>query len=206
MKIPYEGELYLKFDKGYPWYTMKRDYCIKVLFRIGKFYLSLRCKNITGYKPWIKAKLLKTFDSLDTDLTANKGKFKYYLYDMRWILDSKYNWKTTECLNVMYNTTLGKYVGYSHRGAVSFGIGDRIFDPYEKYNAFKRSSKENIKYCLKYIKCILKYLINQDSYMLEECLEEGINYIVPFTKRGNDIITTDREALESAKSLANYIS
>ena len=64
MKIPYEGELYLKFDKGYPWYTMKRDYCIKVLFRIGKFYLSLRCKNITGYKPWIKAKLLKTFDAI----------------------------------------------------------------------------------------------------------------------------------------------
>jgi hypothetical protein len=96
--------------------------------------------------------------------------------------------------------------GYSHRGGSTFKIGDRIFDPNytpkkEDYSAKEwRSIEKDFE---KYLKQEVKDGYQDDMESARKNL--AIADVVKFTMRGEKVIESWQEAIDSASNLSSYL-
>ena len=127
------------------------------------------------------------------------------------MLSDKLDLKHTSSSQVMFDAKSQKYIGYSHRGMASFGIGDMLFSSAELTKKEKLEYYKNRKYRRKYLLALLEYHIKNDWFMFRDLCEDeiighGIMSIVPYRERGRKRIETNEEAFMAAKNFAEYIS
>ena len=143
MKKIYKGKYKLRIAREYPYYVTGRISIYKVLFY--KFGISVSIwvyydSAFPEYSDWALKKINKIFPDATIDRYSNvhwNGK-TYYRDSIKRILSD--NLKPTECPQVMFDEKSQKYIGFSHRGGASFGIGDMLFQDTEL------SRKEKFRY------------------------------------------------------------
>ena len=100
------------------------------------------------------------------------------------------------------NDNVEGYYGYTHRGGVLFKIGDRIFNYYYSPNSNDYSEEEWKGYEKKF-KNSLK---NADVFDMKHIYNDGIKSVIPFNKRGKQVIESWKDAMEAAINLSKYLS
>lgn len=216
MKRIYKGKYKLRIAREYPYYVTGRRTLHKVLFY--KFGISVSLwvyheGTFPEYNEWALEKINKIFPGAEIDGYSNihwDGK-TYYRDSVKWILSNKLDLKPTEHPQVMFDVKSQKYIGYSHRGRASFGIGDMLFSSTELSKKEKLEYYKNKKYRRKYLLTLLKYHITNNWSMFEDlCEDEIIGYglmsIVPYREKGYKRIETKEEAFQAATNFAEYIS
>jgi len=112
-------------------------------------------------------------------------------------------WNTPRLEDTVVNGQDGikGYYGYTHRGGALFTIGDRIFD--EKYNPVVEdyNEKEFKKWWKKYTKSYKK----GDDFDKEWIYNDGIKSVIPFNKRGKNMIKNWEDARTAAENLSKYL-
>lgn len=214
MKRIYKGKYKLRIARECPYYGTARRTLYKVLFYRFGISISLWVYHegaFPEYSEWALKKINKIFPDATIDRYSNvhwNGK-TYYRDSIKRILSD--NLKPTECPQVMFDEKSQKYIGFSHRGGASFGIGDMLFQDTELSRKEKYRYYKNRKYRRKYLLTLLKYHIKNNWSMFEDLCEDeiighGITTIVPYRERGIKRIETKEEAFTAAKNFAEYIS
>ena len=215
MKQLYKGKLRLRIAKENPYYETSKRILHKVLFY--KFGISVSLwiyyDGALEYSDWALKKIDEIFPGAEIDKYSNihwEGRV-YYRDSVKWMLSDKLDLKHTSSFQVMFDAKSQKYIGYSHRGMASFGIGDMLFSSTELTKKEKLEYYKNGKYRRKYLLTLLKYHIKNDWYMFENLCEDeiighGIMSIVPYREKGYKRIETNEEAFIAAKNFAEYIS
>ena len=216
MKRIYKGKLKLRIARECPYYSTAGRTRHKVLFYRFGISISLWIYyegTFPEYSEWALEKINEIFPGAEIDKYANihwDGK-TYFRDSVKWILSNKLDLKPTEHPQVMFDVKSQKYIGYSHRGRASFGIGDMLFSSTELTKKEKIEYYKNRKYRRKYLLTLLKYHITNNWSMFEDLCEDeiighGIMFIVPYGEKGRKRIETKEEAFEAAKNFAEYIS
>ena len=210
MKNYWTGKVYLKIEKGSPFYSKgpNHDRCLKKLFSIFGYSVSLRVNDTTRFKEKYIEKLLNVFDSVGSN-KAFKGTTTYFLDDNTWILKHIDELETTDNWLVFYNKKHNSYIGYSHRAAQEFKIGDMLFTGKKPKNVHQFYCDKKLRW--KMLKTLLKHHFKNDVYGFEDIFEDniighGISVFVPFKKKGEKVIETKEEAYQAACNFANYVS
>lgn len=216
MKQIWKGKLKLRIAHECPYYATDAKRCEKVLFYHWGWSISLWTYHDEPCQPefsdWAINKLSHIFPGCtishanNTICTANGEAF--WPADVAWIFSDKYELSQTCDPCVLYDSKNKKYIGFSHRGHASFGIGDMLFDANIKDVSLYYKQP---KYRWKYLMTLLKYHLKGDAAGFEDLCEDdiighGIMQIVPFKELGNKRIKTDSEAFEAARNFAKYIS
>ena len=94
------------------------------------------------------------------------------------------------------------YYGYTHRGGGLFKIGDRLFD--SKY--IPKESDYMRDEWNEYVEKYKEICNNKDEFMRKDAIESGIQYIIPFKRRGLKDIETLKEAKQAAINMSKYLS
>lgn len=100
------------------------------------------------------------------------------------------------------NPVIEGMVGYTHRGAQLFKIGDRLFDG--KYKPTKDDFPEDE--WLKFETEFNKLYESEDDLGKKWMDADGISYVIPFKLRGPKLIETMEEAFLAAKNMSDYLS
>lgn len=216
MKRIYKGKYKLRIAREYPYYGTARRSLHKVLFY--KFGISVSLwiyheGTFPKYNKWALKKINKIFPGAEIDKYSNihwDGK-TYFRDSMKWMLSNKLDLRPTTSSQVMFDVKSQKYIGYSHRGRASFGIGDMLFSSTEPSKREKLEYYKNRKYRRRYLLTLLKYHITNNWSMFEDLCEDeiighGIMSIVPCREKGHKRIETKEEAFMAAKNFAEYIS
>ena len=201
------GKPYLQIENAALYYVTgtknrHRDMLIKKLFHFGKLYFSVRCDNCDAFKNDIVTNLCKVFDKVE-GLVATKNNFKYYLEDCLWAVKNINNLQVTDNDQVFYDKKNQAYIGFSHRSAASFKIGDTLFE--ENITNLTDFYKDK-KLRRKYLMYLLKYHFKNEAFMFEDTVKSGIRDVIPFKKHGNTQIKTLEEAYQAAVNFADYVS
>ena len=216
MKKIYKGKYKLRIAREYPYYGTAYRTLHKVLFyRFGISISLWVCHNkaTPEYNEWAIKKINKIFPDAEIEKYSNihwNGKV-YYQESVRWMLSNKFDLKPTEHPQVMFDEKSQKYIGFSHRGRASFGIGDILFSDTELTRREKCEYYKNRRYRRKFLFTLLKYHIKDNWSMFKDLCEDetighGIMSIVPFREKGHKRIETKEEAFIAAKNFAEYIS
>lgn len=216
MKRIYKGKLKLRIARECPYYVTAGRTRHKVLFYRFGISASLWIYydgTFPEYSEWALEKINKIFPGAEIDEYSNIhwDRKTYFRDSVKWILSNKLDLKPTEHPQVMFDVKSQKYIGYSHRGRASFGIGDMLFSSTELSKREKLEYYKNRKYRRKYLLTLLKYHITNNWSMFEDLCEDeiighGIMSIVPYREKGHKRIETKEEAFEAAKNFAEYIS
>ena len=94
------------------------------------------------------------------------------------------------------------YYGYTHRGGALFTIGDRVFDNYYLPVQSDYTKEEWDGYYKKYQDSLSK----ADKFDKDWMTVDGIASVIPFNKRGKQIIKTWEDAKEAAINISKYLS
>jgi hypothetical protein len=196
----FRGKKYLTLEK-YPDYVTGGKYPsfkIKTLLDLGFTKLVLRIRA-TGYRARAVELAEMAFPTVTHNLVSNinephgktemVGFSRLYCYnyegDLMGELSEFRHWFKYDIVcskdcpkHVLYARNLDKYVGWSHRAAQFFGIGDMLFDENWKPSSGFQSESE-----------ISEYLSN-----------------LPFVQRGEKVIETKTEAIKAARNFAIYVS
>lgn len=161
---PFKGRLYLAFQK-FPHYSSSRDFLAKVLLDLGWFKIVTRIKP-TGYSNKALKKAYKSFHRVSVLLVKNyftkeeflslgkskvekyntlycynyKGDFLGSLEDLYWLCREGYI-VDLELKGVAFNNELKNYVGFSHRAAQVFKIGDMLYTEDAHAKLYEKSTK-----------------------------------------------------------------
>lgn len=98
------------------------------------------------------------------------------------------------------------YVGYTHRGASMFKIGDRLFD--EKYEPKEEDythEQWNSYVCI-YNETLDKAEKEGDEWWANDIKTDGIARFISFKMRGNKTIENWKEAAQAAINLSKHLS
>lgn len=211
MKNYWTGKTYLKIEKGSPWYCTGRghDRCLKEICRIGNWSIALRVNNTREFKQQYKEKLLKVFDTILPGNRAVKNGTEYFLDDALWILKYIDDLETTDNWSVFRNKKNHSYIGYSHRGAQEFKVGDMMFTGHTPKNLHQFYCDKKLRW--KMLKTLMRYHFTNDANAFEDVFEDkilghGISLFIPFVQKGDKKIETEEEAYEAASNFAKYIS
>lgn len=229
----FTGKKYLKFEK-YPDYVSggkNPSFKIKTLINFGFTKLVLRIKA-TGYTkraielaglafPFVDGKLADSLDKPNMLSPADISGFKrLYCYnydgDLMGAIEDFKNWYRHDivCFNgcprgVLYARNLDKYLGFTHRGVASFGIGDKLFD--EKWEPSWQDLK--IEWVQDYCKSVGYSKIPnsiEDAKTFVKLYDirsgESIVSHIPFIFRGSKTINRKDEAIEAARNFSLYLS
>lgn len=202
-------KLRIKFEN--PYYgtgTRKRE---KVLFYYWGLSISLWTYHDNPQRPefsdWAKEKLRKTFPNCEIayDLVHYNGKV-YYPEEYMWLF--KYDFTATDNPQVFFDKRHNKYIGFSHRGYVAFGIGDMLFDTdIEDESSYYKQPKYRWMYIMRLLKYHLKGDAEGFEYLCTDTIiGHSIMQIVPFRKIGNKRIDNMDEAFQAALNFAKFIS
>ena len=210
MKNFWKGKLYLKFENHYPWYIKgpNGDMCVKKLLQIGHFYITIRVNNTKEIKDKYVKKLLTKFDFVEGN-KAIKGKNVYFLVDCPWIIRHIDDLEPTEHGQVFYNKKHNSYIGFSHRSAQEFKIGDKLFIGNKIKNIHQFYCDKKLRWRM--LKTLLKYHFKNDVNSFEDIFEDniighGISLFIPFKNKGEKNIETKEEAYQAAYTFAKYVS
>ena len=100
------------------------------------------------------------------------------------------------------NPVIEGMVGYTHRGAQLFKIGDRLFDGNYKPTKDDFPEDEWVKYENRF-----KELYEESDEPDRDWMDrDGISYVIPFKMRGPKLIETMEDAFIAAKNMSNYLS
>lgn len=211
MKNYWKGKIYLKIEKGCPWYVTGKnhDRCLKELFRICGWSVSLRVNDTMKIKDKYLKHLNKVFDCV-VGSHAYKNNTTYYLEDSPWIIKMAKDLETTDNWQVFYNKKNNSYIGYSHRGSCEFKIGDMLFTGKLSEMAIHQAYCDK-KLRWKMLKSLLKYHFKNDVFGFEDVFEDtiighGIELYIPFKRKGEKVIVTKEEAYQAACNFAKYVS
>jgi hypothetical protein len=94
------------------------------------------------------------------------------------------------------------YYGYTHRGGCLFQIGDRLFNSnyipkFEDYEIWEWAGWEDR---------FNKLYEESDELSKKWMDDDGISYVMPYTKRGPKVIETLEEALQAAINISKELS
>ena len=219
MKV-FNGKYRLKFCNEDPHWGNYLDKCYQVIFYIKKLHFGLNVrvslkKDEKGsyYTQRAIDRLKSIFGNncqiIDNKLTRfyyHEGKKKvtvYYLEEMLWLFNEKYDWEPTNCSTVMFDKKSKKYYGYTNRGGSFFGIGDWLFD----------YGHEDIEHLYKdpklrkgFIKSLTEYSSKNDDFMFRDLVESGITDCAPYKMRGSKKIENLEEAYQAAINISKYLS
>lgn len=216
MKQIYKGKLKLRIARECPYYGTVGRTLHKVLFY--KFGISVSLwihydTTFPEYTEYAINKISKIFPGgvIDEYSNVHWEQKTYYRDNIEWMLNDKLDLKPTASPQVMFDEKSKRYIGFSHRGRVSFGIGDMLFNDRELSRKEKSNYYKSRKYRRKYLLTLLKYHLKGDWSMFEDLCEDdiighGIMQIVPFKEKGSKKIEVQEEAFEAARSFAEYIS
>lgn len=202
-----KGKLKLRFKKECPYYSTGFRTLEKVCFYKWGWSLSVWSVHTDScmgeFTDWARTRLQRIFpDGEVRGHYVNTKAGTVYPMDIKWVFNTKYDLEGTSSWQVMHDRKSGKYIGYSHRGACGFGIGDMLFsEDGEEYDYTKIA-----KYRRKYIWALIKEHVKGDAYDFRDAIRSGIKYVVPFRRRGIKVIETDEEAFQAALNFAKYIS
>ena len=210
MKQIYKGKLKLRIKKEYPYYGTGYRHLEKVLFYKWGWSVSLWSvheDSVLGeFSDYAKKKILSIWP--DATFENDHACGSQYIRTPNWIFEKKYDLVATDSPFVLYDRKSKKYIGHTHRGSCSFGIGDMLFTgEIEDCSAYYK----NPKYRWKFIKTLLKYHLKGDWISFEDILEDncighGIKVIIPFKEKGSKKIETKEEAYQAAINFVNYMS
>ena len=214
MKQIWKGKLKIRIKRENPYYGTCGRHLEKVLFYKWGLSISLWTVHpdspLGEFSDWAKEKLVSMFRTfpgckIEGHIVYYNGK-SFYPGDNKWIF--RLEVRPTENPQVFFDIKTNKYIGFSHRGYVAFGIGDILFDPKVKDISFYYNQA---KYRRKYLWTLWKYHIKRDAFAFEDLCEDntighGIMQIVPFKERGNKRIKNRTDAMEAAGNFAKYIS
>ena len=211
MKQIWKGKLKLRIKQECPYYVTGVRTREKVLFYHWGWAISLWTyfddPNHPEFSDWAKKKLRKIFPNCEIlgNIVRYNGNV-YYPNDYKWIF--KYDLIATDNPQVFFDKEHNKYIGYSHRGFASFGIGDTLFDKNIKDVSLYYKQP---KYRWKYLMTLLKYHIKGNAVMFKDLCEDniighGIMQIVPFKDFGNKQISNMDEAFHAALNFSKYMS
>lgn len=98
------------------------------------------------------------------------------------------------------------YVGYTHRGAQTFKIGDRLFD--EKYIPVPEdyTPEEWTGWVQEFDRILKEAEAEGDEWWINDIKNDGISRVIPFRMRGNKVIRTLEEAAIAARNMSDYLS
>lgn len=207
-----DGKAYVKFEKGYPYYSCGckdggRDTCIKGWELWGNYYVSVRKRNVKGFSQYGREIIYTIFGN-----NCQINRFRvvadnnaYFMDMMRWALNKDMRMVKGHP-NVMYNVKTRKYYGFSHRGHMGFGIGDTLFDVENENEDFYRMYCTNKAFRKSFIKTLKFYDRKNDGEGFYSLIKGGISAVVPFCKRGTKVITSREEAIKAAENLSEYLS
>lgn len=211
MKQIWKGKLKLKIKFENPYYGTRYRVREKVLFYHCGLSVTLWTYHDNLYHPefsdWAKEKLRKMFPNCEiVDNVVYYNGNSYFPEDCKWIF--KYDLMATSHPQVFLDKRNNKYIGFSHRGFASFGIGDMLFDTNIKDVS---SYYKQPKYRWKYLMALLRYHLKGDVEGFEELCEDsiighGIMQIVPFIEFGNKHIGNINEAFQAALNFAKFMS
>ena len=216
MKQIYKGKLKLRIARECPYYGTAGRTLHKVLFY--KFGISVSLwihydTTFPEYTEYAINKISKIFPGgvIDEYSNIHWEQKTYYRDNIEWMLNDKLDLKPTASPQVMFDEKYKRYIGFSHRGRASFGIGDMLFSSTEMTREEKFEYYKNRKYRRKYLLTLLKYHLKGDWSMFEDLCEDGIighgiMQIVPFKEKGSKKIEVREEAFEAAKRFAEHIS
>lgn len=201
----------LRIKRECPYYLTRIRTREKVLFYHWDWSVSLWTCHDNPYHPefsdWAKEKLRKMFPNCEiVDNVVYYNGNAYFPEDCKWIF--KYDLMATDNPQVFFDKRNNRYIGFSHRGFASFGIGDILFD----MNAYNIDSYyKNSKYRLKFLMALLQYHLNGRWRMFKDLCEDntighGIMQIVPFGEIGNKQIGNMNEAFQAALNFAKFMS
>ena len=211
MKQIWQGKLKLRIKRECPYYATGVRIREKVLFYHLGLSISLWTyfddPNHPEFSDWAKEKLRNIFPNCEilSNIVRHNGNV-YYPGDYKWIF--KYDIIATDNPQVFFDKKHNKYIGYSHRGFVSFGIGDILFDKNIKDVSLYYKQP---KYRWKYLMTLLKYHIKGNAVMFKDLCEDniighGVMQIVPFKDFGNKQISNMDEAFQAALNFSKYMS
>ena len=104
------------------------------------------------------------------------------------------------------NNEIEGYVGYTHRGAGKFKVGDRIFDKNYEPKEQDYTLEQWKEFTNRYNEILSEAEKEGDQWWINDIKIDGISRVIPFNMRGNKIIKTMDETIEAAKNLSNYLS
>ena len=216
IKNVYNGILYLSISFSSPWYSKGKgiDVARKVLkinLRNKRLYFAIREKNITSMNGWVAEKINKIFEDkkfniegiyVNLFIEGEEHPFPYSIGSIMFMF-GKDDWKATDNIGVFFNETKQRYMGFTHRGGCTFGIGDVLFDLDKEDVGLYYTNK---KYRTKYLKCLKRYNKKEDDFGFRDAIQDGIAHIVPYKYRGSKIIETLDEAFKAAANMSDYLS
>lgn len=215
MKQIWKGKKILRIKKEYPYYGTGCRHLHKVLIKdlFGwsvSIWISHPDSCLGELTDWAKKHLMSIFPgcSFIDNRNVVYGGRRYYVEDTKWLFNPKYDLKATTNPQVFFDQKHSRYIGYSHRAAAGFGLGDMLFEEEVKNKSIYYHNK---KYRRKYLWHLLKYHITNDVQMFEDMCEDdiighGIMNIVPFREKGNKRIENMAEAFKAAANFAEYVS
>ena len=220
---PYIGKLKLKFKK-FPEYTGKSK-LNKIHLDLGFTKLVSRITPIRTTAGWVINPECKYFiekytsgkigshyfgdkneHTLPNSFLTKDGEYVgdiergwwYYKNNMK--VCKKYPHGVAEVYDD--NNKLIGYHGYTHRGGTTFKIGDRLFDANYKPKEDNYEEWEWAGWKNKYDKSFNE----GDDLDKKWMAEEGIAYVMPYTKRGGKVIENMDECLQAAINMSKDLS
>ena len=108
----------------------------------------------------------------------------------------------------LYNEVgeLEGYCGYTHRGACTFRLGDRLFDETYEPVAEHYDAEQWAKWQQEYEDSLAEAKAEGNQFWIDDIINDGICACVPFKMRGSKVIETFEEAAQAAINLSNHLS
>jgi hypothetical protein len=232
---PYLGKLVLKFEK-HPYYTSSQDGKLnKVHLNLGFTKLVSRMKprqvmeggpsnidpkkielinkytgGVIGTHKWgddDEYDLENSFMTKDGKYIGNIDTAWWYFQNAMTICEEYPQgvaivWNTTKCKTLVSAQTIKGYRGYTHRGGATFKIGDRLFDEDYMPVVDDYDRKEFEGYWKKYV----REYSRADRFSKKSIYGDGIKSVIPFNRRGKQVIKDWDQAREAAINMSKYLS
>lgn len=147
--------------------------------------------------------LENSFISQNGEYIGNFGEAKWY-YDTRLKVYEPYPHGVAIALDE--NGEVEGYVGYTHRGANIFKIGDRLFDARYEPKEEDYTTEQWQSYVCRYNEALDKAEKEGDEWWANDIKADGISRFISFKMRGNKTIENWEEAAQAAINMSKYLS
>lgn len=104
------------------------------------------------------------------------------------------------------NGNIEGYVGYTHRGASIFKLGERLFNASYEPGEEDYIPEEWQSYLDRYNKSLADAEAEGDEWWINDIRKDGIRRVVPFKMRGSRIIENWDDAIQAAINMSKYLS
>lgn len=97
------------------------------------------------------------------------------------------------------------YVGYTHRGACTFKIGDKLFDENYEPKEEDYTPEQWQGWVKEYNDGIAESEAKGDQWWADDIRKDGISRFIPYKLRGAKTIENWEDAIQAAINMSNYL-